>query len=153
MTTRTIRRDIADWALAMPVATALGFRFVHLHDGSCETHLTWRPTLSHNPGAFQATPIGALADFTGASAAMSTQPTRGPAITVDYTLKLLAEARGDALVARAACSERVRSRSPASTSTRSPRPAKCSAPPPSSPPASSGPRERMRPSRRDGARS
>ena len=101
MTTRTIRRDIADWALAVPVAAALGFRFVHLHDGSCETHLTWRPTLSHTPGAFQATPIGALADFTGASAAMSTQPTRGPAITVDYTLKLLAEARGDALVARA----------------------------------------------------
>ena len=94
VTNRTIRRDIAEWVLGMPVAVALGFRFVHLDDGTCETHLAWRPALSHTPGAFQATPIGALADFTGASAAMSTQPTRAPAITVDYTIKLLAEARG-----------------------------------------------------------
>ena len=68
----------------------------HLRDPA---HLA--PRLSHTPGAFQASPIGALADFTGASAAMSTQPTRPPAITVDYTLKLLAEARGDELIARA----------------------------------------------------
>jgi hypothetical protein len=30
---------------------------------------------------------------------MSTQPTRTPALTLDYTLKLLAEARGDTLTA------------------------------------------------------
>ena len=101
MTTLAIRRDIAEWVLAMPVAIALGFRFVHLHDGICETRLTWRPELSHTPGAFQASSIGALADFTGASAAMSSQPIRPPAITADYTLKLLAEGRGDELIARA----------------------------------------------------
>ena len=101
MTTATIRTDIADWVLAMPVAVALGFRYVYLHDGICETRLSWRPDLSHRAGAFQASPIGALADFTGASAAMSTQSVRSPAITVDYTLKLLAEARGEELIARA----------------------------------------------------
>jgi uncharacterized protein (TIGR00369 family) len=101
VTTPTVRRDIAEWVLAMPVAVALGFEYVRLHDGVCETRLTWRPELSHVPGAFQASPIGALADFTGASAAMSTQPVRSPAITVDYVLKLLAEARGHTLIARA----------------------------------------------------
>jgi len=35
MTTATIRTDIADWVLAMPVAVALGFRYVYLHDGTC----------------------------------------------------------------------------------------------------------------------
>jgi uncharacterized protein (TIGR00369 family) len=99
MTGPTIRRDIAEWVLAMPVAIALGFRYDHLHDGTCTTRLTWRREHSHAPGVFQASPIGALADFTGASAAMSTQPTRTPALTLDYTLKLLAEARGDTLIA------------------------------------------------------
>ncbi len=101
VSTPTIRRDIADWVLAMPVAAALGFEYVHLDDGACETHLTWRPEHSHTYGAFQAAPIGALADFTGASAAMSTQPVRTPAVTIDYTVKLLTEARGLLLVARA----------------------------------------------------
>jgi uncharacterized protein (TIGR00369 family) len=83
----------------MPLAIALGFQYDHIHDGTCTTRLTWRPEHSHAPGVFQASPIGALADFTGASAAMSTQPTRTPALALDYTLKLLAEARGDTLTA------------------------------------------------------
>jgi uncharacterized protein (TIGR00369 family) len=101
MTAGRVRHDIADWVLAMPVAAALGFTYTHLHDGICTTHLAWRPEHSHTPGAFQASPIGALADFTGASAAMSTQPARPAAVTLDYTLKLLAEARGDTLTAHA----------------------------------------------------
>jgi uncharacterized protein (TIGR00369 family) len=101
MTRPAIRRDIADWVLAMPAAVVLGFRYVHLHDGTCETRLDWRREHSHAPGVFQASPIGALADFTGASAAMSTQPTHSPAATVDYTLRLLTEARGRTLIARA----------------------------------------------------
>ncbi len=101
MTTAIVRHDIADWVLAMPVAAALGFTYTHLADGVCTTQLAWRPEHSHAPGAFQASPIGALADFTGASAAMSTRADRTPAVTLDYTLKLLTEARGDTLTAHA----------------------------------------------------
>ena len=54
---------------------------------------------SHVPGAFQAGPIGCLADFTGASAAVSLLPPGTAAATVDLTVKLLAEARGEALIA------------------------------------------------------
>ena len=95
------RHDVADWVLAMPVAAALGFTFVELADGHSETRLRWRREHSHAPGAFQAGPIGSLADFTGASAAITVLVPGSLAATVDYTVKLLAEARGDELVARA----------------------------------------------------
>jgi uncharacterized protein (TIGR00369 family) len=94
------RHDVADWVLAMPVAAALGFSFVELGNGYSETRLRWRPEHSHAPGVFQAGPIGSLADFTGASAGITVLPTGSLAATVDYTVKLLAEARGDELVGR-----------------------------------------------------
>lgn len=94
------RHDVADWVLAMPVAAALGFSFVELANGYAETRLPWRPEHSHAPGVFQAGPIGSLADFTGASAGITALPVGSLAATVDYTVKLLAEARGDALVGR-----------------------------------------------------
>ncbi len=82
-----LRHDIADWVLAMPAATALGFTFASLGDGRCETHLDWQPRHSHVSGAFQAGPIGSLADFTGASAAVSLLPPGTAAATVDLTVK------------------------------------------------------------------
>jgi uncharacterized protein (TIGR00369 family) len=98
--TSSFRHDVADWVLAMPVAATLGFSFVKLADGQCETRLAWRPQHSHAPGAFQAGPIGSLADFTGASAGLTVLPQGTLAATVDYTIKLLTEARGQELVAR-----------------------------------------------------
>jgi uncharacterized protein (TIGR00369 family) len=94
------RHDVADWVLAMPVAAALGFSFVELANGYCETRLRWRPEHSHGPGVFQAGPIGSLADFTGASAGITALPIGSLAATVDYTIKFLAEARGDELLGR-----------------------------------------------------
>jgi uncharacterized protein (TIGR00369 family) len=95
------RDDIAAWILAMPVAAAVGLSFVELADGHSETRLPWRREHSHAPGLFQAGPIGSLADFTGAGAGISALPRGTLAATADYTVKLLAEARGDELVARA----------------------------------------------------
>jgi len=99
MTVADFRDDIAEWVLAMPAAAAVGFSFTALGGGRSETSLVWRHQHSHVPGAFQAGPIGSLADFTGASAAMSALPRGSVGATVDFTVKLLAEARGDALVA------------------------------------------------------
>ena len=97
----TVRGDVADWVLGMPVAAAFGFRFEHLDGGECVTRLPWRPELSHAPGAFQASPIGALADFTGAAASATLLSPGSSAATVDYTVKFVAAARGRELVARA----------------------------------------------------
>jgi uncharacterized protein (TIGR00369 family) len=95
------RHDIADWVLSLPVAAALGLRFVELADGHALTRLPWRAELSHAPAAFQANPIAALADFTGVSAGLTLFPPGTAAATADYTAKFLAEARGDELTARA----------------------------------------------------
>ncbi len=93
------RDDIAQWVLTMPAAIVLGFSFASLGNGRCQTRLPWQLHHSHVPGAFQAGPIGSLADFTGASAAMSTLPVGSMAATVDFTVKLLTAARGEVLIA------------------------------------------------------
>ena len=95
-----LRHDVAEWVLGLPVAAAFGFTFAELADGRSVTRLVWHHRHSHTPGAFQASPIAALADFTGASAAMTLLPVGGVGATMDCTVKFLAEARGDELVAR-----------------------------------------------------
>lgn len=95
------RQDIADWVLALPVAAAFGLRFHELADGHAVTTLAWRPEHSHIPGAFQASPVATLADFTGAAAGMTLLSRGATAATVDYTAKFLTEARGEKLLARA----------------------------------------------------
>lgn len=95
------RQDVADWVLRLPVAAAFGLTFHELADGRAVTRLAWRPEHSHIRGAFQASPIAALADFTGVSAGVTLLPAGGAAATVDYTVKFLTEARGEHLVARA----------------------------------------------------
>jgi len=87
--------------LSLPVAPAFGLTFTELAAGRAETELAWRPEHSYTPGAFQANPIAALADFTGVAAGVTLLPPGSAAATVDYTVKFLAEARGDQLVARA----------------------------------------------------
>jgi uncharacterized protein (TIGR00369 family) len=95
----SLRQDIVDYVLRMPVAAAFGLAFDELADGRAVARVGWRPEHSHVPGAFQASPVAALADFTGASAAMSVLPPGASAATLDYTAKFLAEARGEELVA------------------------------------------------------
>jgi uncharacterized protein (TIGR00369 family) len=97
----SFRHDVADTVLALPVVAALGMRFDELEEGRAVSRLAWRRELSHRPGTFQANPMAALADFTGVSAALTLFPAGTAAATADYTVKFLAEARGDELVARA----------------------------------------------------
>jgi uncharacterized protein (TIGR00369 family) len=96
----SFRHDVAEWVFGLPVAAAFGFTFDELANGRSVTRLAWHPRHSHMPGAFQANPIASLADFTGASAAMTLLPVGDVGVTMDYTVKFLAEARGDELVAR-----------------------------------------------------
>jgi len=95
-----IQQDVAEWVLSLPVVKAFGLNFEELGNGRNVTRLARHPRHSHTPGAFQATAAASLADFTGASAAMTLLPTGWAAATMDYTVKLLTEARGERLVAR-----------------------------------------------------
>lgn len=86
--------------LSMPAAKHLGFDFGRVAPGEAEIIQPYRPELTQHNGFFQGGVIGALADFAGGSAAGTLLPPGWVNMTVDYTVKLLAPAKGDRLVAR-----------------------------------------------------
>ncbi|WP_433682085.1 PaaI family thioesterase [Nocardia sp. CA-119907] len=86
--------------LGMPAARHLGFSFGRVVPGEVEIVQPYRTELTEHNGNFQGGVIGSLADFAGGSAAGTLLPLGWVNMTVDYTVKLLAPARGEKLVAR-----------------------------------------------------
>jgi uncharacterized protein (TIGR00369 family) len=86
--------------MAMPIAQALGFSITNVSAGHFEITQPFRRELSFREKTFQAGPIGTLADMAAACAGATLLPAGWAASTIDYTLKLLAPAVGDKLVAR-----------------------------------------------------
>lgn len=83
---------------AMPVVRALGFEIMDVQPGMLELRLPYRDELSHRPGFFQGGVIGTMCDFAGGGASGTLLPKGWLSMTVDYTVKLIAPARGDALL-------------------------------------------------------
>ncbi|WP_062992725.1 PaaI family thioesterase [Nocardia anaemiae] len=86
--------------LSMPAARHLGFSFSRVNRGEVEIVQPYRTELTEHNGNFQGGVIGSLADFAGGSAAGTLLPVGWVNMTLDYTVKLLAPARGEHLVAR-----------------------------------------------------
>ena len=86
--------------MAMPIAQHMGFDITDVAPGRFEISQPFRRELSFRDGAFQAGPIGTLADMAAACAGATMLPDGWAASTIDYTLKLLAPAVGEKLVAR-----------------------------------------------------
>lgn len=86
--------------LTMPAAKHLGFTFGRLAPGEAEIIQPYRAELTEHNGYFQGGVLGSLADFAGGSAAGTLLPPGWVNMTVDYTVKIVAPARGDQIVAR-----------------------------------------------------
>ena len=86
--------------LSMPAAKHLGFDFGRVAPGEAEIIQPYREELTQHNGFFQGGIVGALADFAGGSAAGTLLPPGWVNMTVDYTVKLLAAAKGEQLIAR-----------------------------------------------------
>jgi uncharacterized protein (TIGR00369 family) len=86
--------------LSMPAAKHLGFDFGRIEPGEAEIIQPWREELTQHNGFFQGGVLGALADFAGGSAAGTLLPPGWINMTIDYTVKILAPARGDRVIAR-----------------------------------------------------
>jgi acyl-coenzyme A thioesterase PaaI-like protein len=84
--------------MSMPIAQYLGFEITDVAPGLFEITQPFRRELSVREGTFQAGPIGTLADMAAACAGAT--PDGWQTSTIDYTLKLLAPAIGEKLVAR-----------------------------------------------------
>src|SRR3954454_19206665 len=92
----TVKRFLME----MPIAQHFGFAITGIGPGLFEITQPFRKELSFRPGIFQAGPVGTVADMAAACAAMTMLPLGWSASTVDYTVKFLAPAAGDQIVAR-----------------------------------------------------
>lgn len=86
--------------MTMPISQYFGFEVTDVAPGRFEITQPFRRELSFREGVFQAGPIGTLADMAAACASATMLPEGWSTSTVDYTLKLLAPAVGDKLIAR-----------------------------------------------------
>jgi uncharacterized protein (TIGR00369 family) len=94
------RASVATFLGAMPIAAFYGIDLLDVEPGTCSLALPFRPELSHNGSAFQASATGALADFAGGLAVVTLLPEDDAVATAGYELHLLAPAHGERLVAR-----------------------------------------------------
>lgn len=86
--------------LTMAAAKHLGFTLGRLSPGEAEIVQPYRAELTEHNGYFQGGVLGSLADFAGGVAAGTLLPPGWVNMTVDYTVKIVAPARGDRVVAR-----------------------------------------------------
>jgi uncharacterized protein (TIGR00369 family) len=86
--------------MKMPIARHFGFSITDVGPGLFEITQPFRAELSFSEGIFQAGPIGTLADMAAACAGVTMLPPGWGTSTVDYTIKLVAPAAGEKLVAR-----------------------------------------------------
>jgi uncharacterized protein (TIGR00369 family) len=84
----------------MPAAKHLGFEFGRMAPGDVEIIQPYRKELTQHDGFFQGGVLGSLADFAGGSAAGTLLPAGWVNMTIDYTVKILAPAKGEDIVAR-----------------------------------------------------
>lgn len=93
--------DVSDWLQAMPIVRHLGVTLGSVKHGEVELQMPYDDALSFRSGALQAGAIGALIDFAGGAAVVSTLHPGGSATTFDFSIKMLAPAVGTNFVARA----------------------------------------------------
>ncbi|MQY27402.1 AMP-binding protein [Nocardia aurantia] len=86
--------------LSMPAARHLGFEFAKVEPGEVEIVQPHRAELTQHDGFFQGGVLGSLADFAAGSAAGTLLPVGWSNMTIDYTVKILAPAKGKQVVAR-----------------------------------------------------
>src|SRR5882757_4260383 len=86
--------------MGMPIAQHFGFTVTGVGPGLFEITQPFRKELSFRPGILQAGPVDTLADMAAECADMTIMARDWRASTVDYTIKLMAPAAGEKLVAR-----------------------------------------------------
>jgi uncharacterized protein (TIGR00369 family) len=79
----------------------IGTRLVRFGKGECELALSPRPDLLQFTGAVHGGVIGALADHAAGGAAATLLPAGQIAVSAEYKINFLAQAKGEEIIARA----------------------------------------------------
>jgi len=90
--------DVTRVVMGLPAARLIGFEIARIVPGEADLQLMFREDLGIQ-GKFLDAIIGALADFAGGCAAATLLPPGATNMTADYTVKLLAPAQGEKLLA------------------------------------------------------
>ena len=93
-------QNVRNAVLTMPAARHLGFAFGRIAPGEAELIQPVTKELTQHDGFAQAGVLGSLADFAAGSAAGTLLPPGWSNMTIDYTVKFLAPANGEEIVAR-----------------------------------------------------
>jgi uncharacterized protein (TIGR00369 family) len=93
------RARVERFARDMPIFAHLGVRIVRLDPGLCHLELPRRPEFTQTQGFFMAGIVGTVGDMAGNMAGGTLLPADWTLASLDYTVKLLAPARGAALMA------------------------------------------------------
>ncbi|WP_245718324.1 PaaI family thioesterase [Nocardia miyunensis] len=93
-------RTVREAVLSMPAARHLGFGFGAITPGHVEIVQPHRPELTQHNGFLQGGVLGSLADFAAGSAAGTLLQPGWVNMTIDYTVKILAPAKGATVLAR-----------------------------------------------------
>lgn len=91
--------DVPRAMMAVPIARFIGIDIVRVAPGEADLQLAFREELAHR-GVFLGGVVGAVADFAAGCAAATLHPPGATHATADYTVKLLAPARGEKLLAQ-----------------------------------------------------
>lgn len=91
---------VRDMVHRMPAARHLGFELGAIGPGSVEIVQPCLKQLTQHDGYIQGGILGCLADFAGGAAAGTLLPIGWANMTIDYTIKIVAPARGEHIVAR-----------------------------------------------------
>lgn len=86
--------------LGMPYVQWLGLKFERIAPGQIDFLMPNRHEITFDGKAVQAGPIGALIDFSGATAAFTLAPAGVMLSTIDFSVKLVAPAIGEAFLGR-----------------------------------------------------
>src|ERR1700754_235375 len=86
--------------LSFPIARTIGFDFGAIRPGEAEVILPYRDELSQGSSIIQGGIVGLIADVAAGAAAGTLLPIGHLNVTCDFTIKLVAPARGDRLIAR-----------------------------------------------------
>lgn len=92
--------DLAALLPKLPFVATHGIRVVSVEAGRVVVEMDFDPRFSTPPDLFPASVLGTLGDVAAVAACYSLLPAGQAAATIDYTLKMLAPARGDKMVAR-----------------------------------------------------
>lgn len=92
--------DIRSHLDTSPVLRFFGFVFDSVDPGAVTLSANLRPELGHRSGYFQGAIMGAIADYSGSFSNMTLQAPAWICLTLDYTIKFLAPAEGERLIAR-----------------------------------------------------